>query len=352
MPSFVDNSSNSLSHNVARYALTLMVMFQAAGASAAKPFFTGLGMLRPDSINSGAVGVSADGSVVVGFASTTSSEQAFRWTLSEGMQGLGFFPGADSSYANKVSDNGTIVGAGISANGLQGFIWTPEYGFEGIGFVPGVDTASYAYTISGDGNTVVGNALNSDFKYEAIRWTKEEGIVLMGDLPGGEFGSGAVGVSQDGSVALGYGTSSEGLQMAIWAPDQGLVGLGDAPPSDLFGNVPTDLSADGTTAVGYAPFSGAFGTYLKAIRWTHEAGFLDLGQLPEGYENVAWSVSGGWFCNCWRSKFSPGTVHFGVSVDRATRYPAAPRTLGNPLVAGGQPFWVDTNTCGRRFNRR
>ena len=43
----------------------------------------------PAAFDSGAYGVSADGSVVVGVSSSASGPQAFRWTSDGGMVGLG-----------------------------------------------------------------------------------------------------------------------------------------------------------------------------------------------------------------------------------------------------------------------
>ena len=56
------------------------------------PSFQGLGYL-PGYTASGATSVSADGSVVVGTASTAGAVEAFRWTAADGMVGLGDFPG-------------------------------------------------------------------------------------------------------------------------------------------------------------------------------------------------------------------------------------------------------------------
>ena len=52
----------------------------------------GLGGLG-GSRDSHACGVSADGSTVVGYASSAIGPEAFRWTAAAGMVGLGDFPG-------------------------------------------------------------------------------------------------------------------------------------------------------------------------------------------------------------------------------------------------------------------
>jgi probable HAF family extracellular repeat protein len=60
--------------------------------------FSGLGFLTGGNA-SVAVGVNADGTVVVGDIEGTSYVEAFRWTQAGGMAGLGFLPGGGFSEA-------------------------------------------------------------------------------------------------------------------------------------------------------------------------------------------------------------------------------------------------------------
>src|SRR5208337_4431920 len=90
-------------------------------------------------------GVSADGSVVVGLSSDTSgNSQAFRWTESVGMVGLGFLPGGVTSSARAVSADGSVVvGLSSDASGnSQAFRWTESVGMVGLGFPPGIAPVS------------------------------------------------------------------------------------------------------------------------------------------------------------------------------------------------------------------
>src|SRR5581483_6583818 len=61
--------------------------------------FSGLGFLTGGN-SSTATSVSANGSVVTGYSTygNGSEQQAFRWTRSGGMLGLGFFADAPNSY--------------------------------------------------------------------------------------------------------------------------------------------------------------------------------------------------------------------------------------------------------------
>jgi hypothetical protein len=61
----------------------------------------------------GVAGVSADGLVVVGdirpTGATSGDSQAFRWTTSTGLIGIGFLPGKDSSAALGVNADGSVI---------------------------------------------------------------------------------------------------------------------------------------------------------------------------------------------------------------------------------------------------
>ena len=104
----------------------LVALCCRAGHAAAT--FTPLGDLPGgafySAINYG--GISADGAVVVGDSNSASGPEAFRWTLSGGMVGLGDLPrGPFNSEANGVSADGSVVvGWGTSASGETAFRWS------------------------------------------------------------------------------------------------------------------------------------------------------------------------------------------------------------------------------------
>jgi probable HAF family extracellular repeat protein len=121
--------------------------------------------------------VSADGSVVVGYSSTTnrSDRAAFVWTEATGMQSLGDLPGGPlSSEAYAVSSDGRVVvgggrgepdlGGGRYDNGADAFIWTEKDGMRELSKVLtneyGLNLHDFrlreATGISADGNIIVG----------------------------------------------------------------------------------------------------------------------------------------------------------------------------------------------------
>ena len=159
-----------------------------------------------------AQGVSADGSVVVGYSNNGSSGRAFRWT-SAGMENLGTLIGGSYSEARGVSADGSVV-VGTSDNGSQqrAFRWTSA-GMENLGTLPG-GTYSVAKGVSADGSVVVGYS-DTTIGIRAFRWTSA-GMENLGTLPGGTY-SVAEGVSANGSVIVGYSNINNGTRAFLYS---------------------------------------------------------------------------------------------------------------------------------------
>jgi probable HAF family extracellular repeat protein len=137
----------------------------------------GLGDLSGGSFNSLAWGISADGSVVVGYGSSANGTEASRWTQGTGMVGLGDLSGGDFySFAYGVSGDGAVVvGYSSSANGNEAFIWNSTQGMRSLKEVLtndyGLNLTGWTLTgadgISADGLTVVGRGINPSGNSEA-----------------------------------------------------------------------------------------------------------------------------------------------------------------------------------------
>jgi probable HAF family extracellular repeat protein len=221
----------------------------------------GLGDLPGGKTFCRAYDVSADGSVVIGGSSSTSSGddyEAFRWTADGGMVGLGDLKtGKFNSYGQGVSADGTVVvGTSASASGPEAFRWTQAGGMMALGDLPGGDFCSRAFAVSADGSVVVGRSISAAGQ-EAFRWTKSEGMQGLGDLPGGDFHSCAWAASADGSVVVGAGTSASGMEAFIWDANNGVRNLKDVLEKeyalDLAGwtlGIARGISDDGLTIVG------------------------------------------------------------------------------------------------------
>ena len=141
-----------------------------------------LGSLIGNHGQSQASGTSGDGSVVVGWSSAPrhaweqempghgwgeTARHMFRWTESGGMQNLGILEGAWDTDALGVSaDGNTVVGFALGSDIRRGTIavmWTPELGLVDIQeymVSQGIDMTGWrltrAYAASEDGTTIVG----------------------------------------------------------------------------------------------------------------------------------------------------------------------------------------------------
>jgi uncharacterized membrane protein len=138
----------------------------------------GLGSLVPDGW-SRAIGISGDNLVVVGEVGppTGSDSEAFRWTQSGGMVGLGDLPGgiAQATATAASFDGSVIVGYGNTAVGIEAFIWDDTNGMRNLREVlendSGLDLTGWllqvATDVSANGSKIVGYGINPMGKREA-----------------------------------------------------------------------------------------------------------------------------------------------------------------------------------------
>ena len=275
------------------------------------------------SVNTFPRNISTDGLTVVG---SRSGSDAFRWTASSGVTGLGDFSGGPyMSNAYGVSADGSVV-AGTGTNGpsssdTEAFRWTSNGGMVGLGDLPGGAFASEAFGVSADGSVIVGSGTTDLGSWgndttEAFRWTTDGGMVRLGSLQGGGPSSVARGVSSNGSVAIGYANNGTGNEAFRWTDASGMIGLnnlsGGAYQSEGFA-----VSSDGSVVVGkYNSASNPF--EYNAFRWTNDTGMVSLGDLI-GHEFLSEA--------------------FGVSADGSV-------IVGKTSTAGGGShafIWDETN---------
>jgi len=265
---FIKSAARFTAHITSTIGLVCAVSHAHGGIV---PSFAWLEDLPGGNFYSKAWDVSADGNVIVGESHSAQGQQAFRWTPSEGMVGLGDLPGGSFySRAYGVSGDGTVV-VGQSNSAVGGaFRWTSASGMTAL---PGGETATKAWGASFDGSVIVGS-----WDAQAFRWTASEGITSLGDL-GSVNDNTAYGVSADGSVIVGQSGTTEYFEAFRWTRATGMGGLGG---STLRASA---VSADGNVIVGHT--SG-----YEAYRWTN-AGIELLGGLPDAspLSSVATGVS-------------------------------------------------------------
>jgi len=186
---------------------------------------TGLGVLPADAgatyAQSRATDVSADGTVAVGFSvghGTNSYAEAFRWTRSGGMTGLGLLSGGQDSRAYAVNANGSvIVGSATrpstvvpSIQGTVAFRWTSAGGLQPVvdwlaanGVTVGNNTFTDAKGVSDDGNVIIGTG--------QINGTTQQYIArVAASTGGGSTGGGSTGGGSTGGGSTGGGSTGGG----------------------------------------------------------------------------------------------------------------------------------------------
>jgi len=218
---------------------------------------------------SGATGVSADGSVVVGWA-IVGYEHAFRWTQAGGMVDLGTLGGPGSQVSGVSADGSVVVGYSTNSAGHErAFRWTQAGGMVDLGTLGGLQ--SRAYGVSIEGTVVVGYSTNNAGHERAFRWTQAGGMVDLGTLGGST--SRATAVSADENVVVGYSKNDAGQERAFRWTNKAMVDLGTLDGARTAAN---GLSADGSVVVGY---SWNDTVLHHAFRWTQAGGMRDLGTL-------------------------------------------------------------------------
>lgn len=240
----------------------------------------------PGGVRSAALGISGDGSTVVGWSDIGNSRsRAFRWTASHCMQDLGTTGEQLNSGATSISHDGTVITGNTYRDGTAGsarpFRWTAAGGMQDLGLVAGGSFAMAQY-ISGDGSVIIGTAhryQNEVSEAGLFRWSESLGMEFLGSL-GLPFAERtemrAAGVSASGEAVVGSAldaTSGPGgfgrFAAVYWTRATGLVDLNTYLPSlglDLGGyslSTADAISSDGSIIVGtgFAP-DGSFATWM------------------------------------------------------------------------------------------
>lgn len=259
------------------------LLLLSVGSASAQPTIQSLGVPQGSTWAS-PMGVSRDGSVVVGNA----SNGAFRWTEAGGIQPL---PGMTSAV--DVSDDGLIVcGTGIAQSGRQhAFLWSSATGAMDLGSLtpgaPHYEEPAWSTAISRDGTAIIGKGASVD-GMQNFRWTQATGMQFLYVWMYPEFGD-ALGVNGNGTVYTGsYGSNPPSIYPRAFRLSGGaLSDLGTL--TGQWGSSGKAISADGTVIVGYSD------TILgpRAIRVRYGSDMEDLGTIhPSSSEAVKTNENG------------------------------------------------------------
>ena len=207
--------------------------------------------------------ISADGSVVVGYARNSSSgiTQAFRWTATGGLMLLGTTSADGTAFSSTsaccVSADGSIVAG------------------SGTTVATGSDAIPLQWSVSTPGSNSL-RAVASTFSNNQVRALSPDGTVMGG--------------TGNGSAASGFCVASSS-QPALWpspGPSWDTAGL---PVGTNAGDVHS-ISSLGTVVVGDVyDICAGLGAAPQAFAWTATAGYALLGVLPNGTFSVASAIS-------------------------------------------------------------
>jgi probable HAF family extracellular repeat protein len=310
----------------------LMLLACGSIAQAQHYEFTDLGTL-PGAMSSIAVALNNRGEVV-----GSSSGQAFLWTESKAMQGLGFgpTPGTVASSANGINRRGDIVidfesvpptgeqdeafiltksglqdlgnlgcvHLGITPSGINsssevvGTVYIPPCGGGGQarayiyhdGIIDDLGTLSgpnanplVAFSIGSAINTrghVVGYSsttlsTNTNVVFDGFLWTKDEGMLDLGTLPGWANYSYALGINSRDDV-VGASAGSGFPQGYIWDKRTGMKGIGFLPGGQSSAALGIN---DRNEVVGISQYANSYSSGQHAFIWTAERGMQDLNDL-------------------------------------------------------------------------
>ena len=219
----------------------------------------GLGGTGSPPFQSDALGISGDGSTIVGTNSISGAfSGAIRWTAAYGFQELPVV----ASSAIAASDDGTVI---IGQGTPSSFRWTS---FEGPVYLYGLNGSPYstATGVSADGLTIVGTANvlpppGEDSPYQAFRWTPASLMVGLGvsvwRSHADEQRLCRVSGWASGRRRLIF--SATGMQAFRWTQQGGMQGLGFISGATL--SQALGVSANGSVVVGTVSATGDWATH-------------------------------------------------------------------------------------------
>lgn len=295
----VGGSTRSIALGISRDGTTVVGQSNSSLGPEAFRWQAGTGMLGLGALASGSFGsiayaVSGDGSVVAGTSKSAlvdcpgRSDAAFRWTAASGLVGLDDLAmGCFFSYAYGISVDGTlIVGGGTNALANTAAVWS-NGAWTDLGLAQGLNNTSSLNAITPDRRYVVGtHRVDDGASYNAIRWSEADAEEILGDLGGGATFADATGISDDGAAVIGAGTSTAGVEAFLWRATTGLVGLGDFS-GGAFESHAAAISPDGLWIVG----QGTSASGPEAAVWQDGGPITQLSALLPA-NNV--TVPAGW----------------------------------------------------------
>jgi hypothetical protein len=221
--------------------------------------------------NEAALGVSGDGSIVVGYTDRFGSGTVpFRWTGAAGLGQMASVTGATATQALAISKGGTTV-LGTTYNGVDntgdvGIVWSGSAAGQVLNLSIGyLDTQ--AVTVTSDGSIVYGFYQAYAGPGIPFKWTPSAGAVNLVQSTINIWG--VAGVSGDGNILIGNGGSDGFVWDLTNGPPHLLADILVAEGVNLGGMIlyPYAISDDGNVIVGRASTGVGSTSSAFLARW-------------------------------------------------------------------------------------
>jgi len=204
-------------------------------------------------------GVSEDGKVAGSLINSNGKEEAAIWQDGT-ITFLGNIEGGNSCDAflstglGISSDGSTVVGMGWEDCSVEAFYWNSLDGLIGLGQMNGNNTKAQA--VNSDGSLIGGWAQNNSGTRQSCIWTAEGDAVLIGSLSPFSDAGEVMGFSSDGSKIIGFGASTGAVDTEAYIAYEdstvlggyNFIGLG-LPPNAAGQSMAFDIS-DNNVVVG------------------------------------------------------------------------------------------------------
>ncbi|MDP7128349.1 MAG: T9SS type A sorting domain-containing protein [Candidatus Marinimicrobia bacterium] len=196
------------------------------------------------------------------------------WTFLGNIEGGGTCDAFLSSGLGISSDGSTAVGMGWINCSTEAFYWTESSGIVGLGQYGG--NSEKAQAVSGNGNLIGGWNQSSSGSRRSCIWDIQGNITFIGSPGGSETGE-VTAITNDGSVVVGFGSGTGGnhTEGYIWTEEDGMTGLGVPTNNAMFNRSAALDVSENNIAIGQYLYQGM--TQYKACIYTEETGeFVNL----------------------------------------------------------------------------
>lgn len=239
--------------------------------------YVGIGLLGGQQMAVG--GVSADGSAVVGTASDfVGYSQGYYWSKATEIVGIGYLAGGSRSSARAISANGsTVVGwSDTISSDRQAVMWKADQQILSALDRDGLYASSSADLVNRNGTIIAGSGSGGSSGQRAFVWMTEDGMKDIGDLGGGSTYLTAMDDSGEFLVGFSQTANNENHAFRYDAFSQSPLAMRDLGVMDG-GNssYAKDISGDGSVVVGEA---NDVDNVFHGFRWTEETGMQTVEQ--------------------------------------------------------------------------